>query len=685
MTSLITINNGKLSTINSIKSDNKVKIISVVGKARTGKSTLMNLLISKWYGINKTIFKMSDTGEHCTNGVDYYYIESHNIILLDFQGIYLGDSSQDSKLLLLAYLLSDVIIFNENKMLSNNTLGQFEPMLSFIQYIDTKHLKCNPKLIFRIADVNLDIEPTTNMHQMLLKQDDQFQSIRECINELFDEPFAINTKNLDRSEFKLLKQENFIGILDEKENGFNNAITKINEYLECIEPKRTVSNFFSDVNHIIQSINEESKIDFRKLDIVLNLANYEILEYISNIDKTEPNRLLYSDIIVDGTQKLYIDNLVSRINTRDSIISIIYTKFNTIPKSIIGNMIPKFTDIINPIIEKASDANYMMAKIKLKSILDSYNLYEKKYIYKKKLLYEDTIADLMIIFAKIEQNVKLLFEKVYEEWIEQKNAILNQIKNHFYNIKEKTDISLNRYIINCEKFISDTMESITLLSTYNNIDVYTKVGSYYKKIMKKKLDKLDKIDKDNELQVNIEYNISNQDFNIINTTDEECSYSYDFIDIHNKYESILKEQMNTKKNDILIMLSKEHERILTEQKGTIDGIHYNILECNPEITFVYFIIDGIESMMTEKYFNMTLKEDLLSICKICNDKGYVYDWSKFIKEMTDIRIINKTKLFVIEINKSKSNNYRKNYIFELFILEFKKHYVRNKFLFIHSE
>ena len=135
MSSLITIKDNKLyynlkNTTEDVSTS--VKIISVIGKARTGKSTLVNVLISKWSNKNTSIFKMSDSGDHCTNGVDYYYIKHLNIILLDFQGIYLGDSSQDSKLLLLAYLLSDVIIFNENKMLSNNTLSQFEPMLSFI-------------------------------------------------------------------------------------------------------------------------------------------------------------------------------------------------------------------------------------------------------------------------------------------------------------------------------------------------------------------------------------------------------------------------------------------------------------------------------------------------------------------------------------------------------------------------
>jgi hypothetical protein len=300
MSSLITIDNNnliyKLNDISKIE-DKKIKIISVIGKARTGKSTLMNIIISKWLNKNTTIFKMSDSGEHCTNGVDYYYVEDKDILLLDFQGIYLGDSSQDSKLLLLSYLLSDIIIFNENKMLTNNTLSQFEPMLSFMHYVSNNDLKkYNPKLIFRISDVNLDIEPTSNMQQMLSYHNDQFQSIRDCINNLFDEPFAINTNNLDRKEFTQLRNNNFMEILKENDNGFNNAIQKIIDYIECCNYNWTFTKFICNIKIIVEYINQDKRIDFTKLDIVQTIAKYEIVEYIRNIDDD-----IYKDIEVDGT------------------------------------------------------------------------------------------------------------------------------------------------------------------------------------------------------------------------------------------------------------------------------------------------------------------------------------------------------------------------------------------------
>lgn len=372
MSSLINIKDSKLqynlkqiTEIIPVDNTQKIKVVSVVGKARTGKSTLMNILVSKWFTENKTVFKMSDSGEHCTNGVDYVYIEELNIILLDFQGIYLGDSSQDSKLLLLAYLLSDVIIFNENQMLSNNTLSQFEPMMSFIQYIQQDDLKkTHPKLIFRIANVSMNIDPTTNMRQMLSHQNDQFQTIRNCINDLFEEPFAINTNNLDRSEIKSLKEENFNEILKIDENGFNNAISKINDYIEFTIPQRTFGNFINDIRKIVVYINNEEKIDYNELDVVKLLAEREIMKYIMKIDSS-----VYSEIVVDGTQHLYETNLLERISQYETILKDIAKKFNMIPVNIINAQLVDFKTKLDNLIENAKSKNKSDALIKMNKII----------------------------------------------------------------------------------------------------------------------------------------------------------------------------------------------------------------------------------------------------------------------------------------------------------------------------
>lgn len=744
MSSLITIKDSKLHyNLKNTSEDisTSVKIISVIGKARTGKSTLMNLLISKWSNTNTTVFKMSDSGDHCTNGVDYYYVKDLNIILLDFQGIYLGDSSQDSKLLLLAYLLSDVIIFNENKMLSNNTLSQFEPMLSFIQYMNKEdNKKCNPKLIFRITDVNLNIEPTTNMHQMLSHQNDQFQSIRDCINELFDEPFAINTNNLDRSEFKLLKQEDFLGILTENDNGFNNAMSKINDYLGCCNPQRTYGSFLNDIRRVVQSINDQKKIDFKKLDVVLNLANYEILDYITKIDQS-----LYSDILVDGTQKLYTDNLLMRIKSRDKIIEDIYKKFKKIPKNIVDAQLPKFTDKVNPLIEKATEQNLEQANNKMKEIIKVTPIQkEKKKVEsdvedeeneklkkkKKKVEYDSEeeqtpesktinplkmtftfgetdnykiwIKELEDIFKKITKDSSDLFVDVLQHYEGNKNALLNLIKVKYDGEKAKIDIINSIYETICKDYnIKIDNNILEMIDEHFNIDTHDTLDAYYhgfidfaKKHLEEQL--LNKTNKDNKTyNFNIfltteklmNDNINNIDtiINFTNTTVNKTSQT--LIKMCDIYKDKVTKTIESHKDTIFNYLSKKREDILTGLKSSMnDKTKYinEIIQNNPQIIFVQFVLSNKKYIMTQKYFDQTLKKDFTEITKICSTKDYQNDWAKFMKEITNIKIQDKTKVFVIDFNDYKqkcSDNYRKTILMELFELEFKKYYVRNKFIF----
>jgi ABC-type lipoprotein export system ATPase subunit len=72
--SLVDIEKGKLiyNTALNLKShnDKPIKVVSIIGKARTGKSTFLNCLLTYWKSDSQHIFTMSDTGTQCTNGID---------------------------------------------------------------------------------------------------------------------------------------------------------------------------------------------------------------------------------------------------------------------------------------------------------------------------------------------------------------------------------------------------------------------------------------------------------------------------------------------------------------------------------------------------------------------------------------------------------------------------------------
>ena len=359
--------NPKLNISSTAAKDN-IKVVSIIGKARGGKSTFLNCLLTQWKDTTQNVFEMANSDKHCTSGIDIVHIPEKRIILLDFQGIYLGNSSVDPKLLLLAYILSDVIIFNETKMLSNITLQQFEPMLSFINYLkDIKDLRSfNPKLIFRISDVSLDIDPTTNMNNMLKPEDDQFQNIRACINELFDDPFTVCTLNLDRSEVKLLNENKFMDFINAHENGYFSACKKITVYLDCCKATKTLDIFMNDLPKIVKSVNDNKEIDFKKLDIVKALGENQMHDWINSLGVE-----IYTDINVDGTTDTYVKNLVSRITMRDDILKRLDSDFKSIPKAIRDARAKNLKDKMNEKIDKAIDENEDKAIAMMEGILQS--------------------------------------------------------------------------------------------------------------------------------------------------------------------------------------------------------------------------------------------------------------------------------------------------------------------------
>jgi uncharacterized protein YihD (DUF1040 family) len=225
-------------------------------------------------------------------------------------------------------------------------------------------------------------------------------------------------------------------ILIKNENGFNNAINKINDYLSCCNPLRTISSIINDIRIIVHAINNNGQINFHELDVLSNLSIRNILDYILKIDQS-----MYSEIIVDGMQKTYEDNLVSRITKRDQIIEEIYKKFKTIPKNIIDNELPKFTDKINPLIEKAKADNFNKAYELLQTNIKIYfpTNYESKFTFGIDINYNTWIKPLKDTFDELISNSSLIFKEVYDNFIKNKDNIFEKINKNFEEEKKTED------------------------------------------------------------------------------------------------------------------------------------------------------------------------------------------------------------------------------------------------------
>jgi len=323
-----------------------VKVVSILGKARMGKSTFLNAMVSKVTQENHTVFATQGGIEHCTYGIDYCFLPEKNLVLLDSQGLANGDASHDPALLLFIYMISDVIIFNDSKILQNEALKLIEPVCAFMTYIEDLDAIVKPSLIFRLSDAELVKDTQKNLDNVMASHPDQYQSIRESITHLFKEPLTlVKTELLDRKEKSMLEGGQYLELLSSEENGFNTTIQHIMNVLAQSESRPGI---MQRLPQIIENINTNQKIKIEKLDIVAMVADKDILEWVAEID---PN--LYTDIKVDGTQKCYDELIDPRKKKRLALMASFRRRFKGVPDSIREKHLVSLASKLNEPILKA--------------------------------------------------------------------------------------------------------------------------------------------------------------------------------------------------------------------------------------------------------------------------------------------------------------------------------------------
>ena len=152
-----------LNLLNSI--DKKIGVISVAGKYRTGKSYLLNKIIldikTKGFGVGPTI-------NPCTKGIWIYEkpidIKTSDgdeiaLLILDSEGLgaFDEDANHDTRIFMLAVLLSSFFIYNSVGSIDENALNNMSLIINL-----TKNLQ------IRASDSELDVEELSNYFPSLL-------------------------------------------------------------------------------------------------------------------------------------------------------------------------------------------------------------------------------------------------------------------------------------------------------------------------------------------------------------------------------------------------------------------------------------------------------------------------------------------------------------------------------------
>jgi hypothetical protein len=208
-------------------------------------------------------------------------------------------------------------------MLQNEALKLMEPICTFMTYIDTETMK-KPTLVFRISDADLVKDTQHNLKKVLSPYEDQYQSIRESITHLFQDPIElVKTNPLERSHKQFLEKNDYVSLLKDDYVNFNEAVSKIVSFLGN---GQNPEEWIQKVPIIIEQINNNEKINYKKLDIVGLTQKSEVQEWILSL----PPIL---DIPVDHTQTMYEDNVEPRKAEKKNILTSFTKKFKNLPKS----------------------------------------------------------------------------------------------------------------------------------------------------------------------------------------------------------------------------------------------------------------------------------------------------------------------------------------------------------------
>ena len=383
------LNEKALNILRTIKED--LIIVSIVGKARTGKSYLMNLLLnnhnSKYPGNG---FEISSKLNSCTRGIWLWDTprqkpnSSSKIIFIDSEGtnsVDLSTKIYDSKIFALIVLISSLFIYNTNgnideKSINDLALAAHLSTIVATNTIEDKDLIINelaPKFIWVLRDFILDkFDPETG---------EEISS-----NEYLE--LCLRNKNSKNSMENNLIRENIIKYFKER---------------ECITLPRPV-----DEESDLHKLNE---IPFCKLK-----SNFR--EEFLNLKK-----IIYEKAKIKKIGNKKINGLI--------LVELLISFINSLNSKIIPNINSAIDNIIINEIEKSYENSIKLWKENFSRIKENNN--EKGKIVKD--LYELKYNTMTEFNTVINENKEIKFNNQYLEIFKNnKNKLENEIQNDINKI-----------------------------------------------------------------------------------------------------------------------------------------------------------------------------------------------------------------------------------------------------------
>ena len=507
------LNEKALNILNSIKED--LIIVSIVGKARTGKSYLMNLLLNNNNSLSPgSGFQISSRLNSCTKGIWLWNTprispQSPNtkIIFIDSEGTNSTDISTktyDSKIFALIVLISSLFIYNTHGNIDERSIADLALAAHLSDTVATNIIedkdiiinKLAPKFIWVLRDFVLDkIDPETG------KEISSNEYLELCLRN------KLMSKNGSGMENNLIR-ENIIKYFKER---------------ECVTLPRPVDSE-DDLHKLDEIPFEQLKPNFRSEFLKLKTNVYE-----NSRVKKLGNKKINGPILV-GLLTQFINSLNSKI----------IPNINTAIENIIINEIEKSYEKCRKLWKEK------YSKINSSDVYNIRDIYNIEYIIMTEysiVLNENKEIKYTKKFLEAYKNNKIKLEKEIQKDINEliknknnkiKNSIITEIINKYENIDIYSDINLMNN--NLEKSEKNLVLKL-LQNNFNNFMKEIKNNNKLKNGINDTIfDIIIKQDKKNNIKAIKE---------ITEITKKEFDNT-----LHEINEEIKKEQLNDRSNEI---------------------------------------------------------------------------------------------------------------------------------------
>ena len=414
------LNKDALNILNSIKED--LIIVAIVGKARTGKSYLMNLLLNNNNSQPGSGFQISSRLNSCTKGIwlwntprDTPHTPNTKIIFIDSEGTNSTDLSTktyDSKIFALIVLISSLFIYNTHGNIDERSIGDLALAAHISNTVATnvmedKEMMLNqlaPKFIWVLRDFVLDkIDPETG------KEISSNEYLEICLRN------------------KLLNK-NGIGM---ENNLIRENIIKYFKERECVTLPRPV----------------DQEEDLHKLDEI-------------PFDKLKPN---FRSEFLNLKNKVYENSKVKRIGNKKINGPILVGLLTQFINSLNSKIIPNINTAIENIIINEIEKNYEKCK---KIWKQNYSKINSNESYNIKEIYNIKYFVLNEYNTVINENREIKYSKKF----------LELYQNNKIKLEEEIKNDINKLISNKNKNIKNFITT-EIINKYENNDIYSNINS----------------------------------------------------------------------------------------------------------------------------------------------------------------------------------------------------------------